>query len=232
MTDLFTYEEIDRAIFEHIRLGVVEAGYLPDINLSATESLWIAARDALRASLPDKELIEVFGVSTSDDREEYTTSKILINRTDEMPGIVAGGGVEYEAVSNGFIQQKVPTSSTDITYEVIFNASSVKYERIISNILNKKFGKRAFLASMGTNGQLNPDKPFYFQQIQKFDSSAMLFLQKTLIFKVTGIFLSAESETITDSIVPINSITFTIQSTHTEGSPSDDLGVTIIIADT
>ena len=135
--------------------------------------------------------------------------------------------MEYEEVSGGFLQQKLPVSSTDITYEIIFNASSAKYERVISSVINKKFGKRGHLSSMGANGALNPNKPFYFEQVQKFDSSSMLFIQKTIIFKVTDVFLSAEGEMIESTVKPINTIKFTVQTTR-----NSTHGVEITVTDT
>ncbi len=210
MTTLLTYEEIDRAIYEQLRLAVVAAGFLPDITLYNTQNAWIAARNALRTSLPDGQLIDVFGVGAADDRDEYTLSKFIINRTDETNGNIAAGGYEWERNGNVFKEQYTPQYSTDITYEVLFNAPNTRYERIMSNIMNATFSKIKQLSACNEDGTFDQTKKFYIKLFQKFDNSVAQYTQKTYIFRVEAVFLLTETTSIIENISSITSIDFKI----------------------
>jgi hypothetical protein len=230
MTSLYTLEEIDRTLFEHIRRAVVEAGYLPDITQYTTEAAWIAARNTLRNNLPQKELIDVLGVSSSDDREEYTTSKIIINRTDETPGTIGGGIKQYENIAitgGGFItkEQVLPQFSTAITYEVKYNASNVTYERVISNIIYKVFDKICYLSSVKSDGTLDVFKKIEIKMLQKFDTSNMAFMEKNIIFRIDNVFLSVETNVTPRTVSHINTIDFYIHD-HTVTDPEQGVQVT------
>lgn len=208
--NLFTYDELDRTLFEYIRKRIVEIGYLPDVTLYANATLYDAAKVSLRNAKPQKQLIDIFGVGSADDRDELTSNKITINRTTENSGNLGGGGFEYIDLGNnsGFTKQYIPESSTDITYEIRLNAINTYHERIMSDALNKVFGKTRFLKVVNPDGTINPNKAFEIVFLNKIDTSAMSFLMKTITLRTAGVFLSADSNIIDAPIVPLNTIEF------------------------
>jgi len=212
----FTLAEIDRAIYEYIRLKIVEAGYLPDMTQYQTQESWDTARTLLSSTKPHG-LIDIFGVGSADDRDELTANKIVINRTNEDNSTLSGGGVEYEVANNtSYKVVDLPLNATNITYEIKLNTTVVSYERIMSNIITKALGMTPALKSINDDGSFS-SKDFYIKRQQKIDSSSLYFLQKIFIFKVLDVFLSSEEELNTNTVSSINSITFTIAAQNTEG---------------
>lgn len=224
----FSLAEIDRTIFEYLRLGLVQAGYLPDMTQYTNQTDWDSARAALSQSLPDG-MIEIFGVGTADDRDEWNGNKIVVNRTNEDNGILGGGGIEYTRNTDGtFTSQFIPQQSTNITYEVQFNAMSAAYERVISEMVTRALGIKRYINSVDNTGVLSNNKFFYLKRIQKIDSSSLHFLQKTVIFNVEDIFLTAETNILDTDIVPMNSITFRLLAvTHSDATIDTPIDVII-----
>ena len=90
-------EEIDRGIFEAIRLLLVSEGLLPDITLYPDTPTglanYLAAKETLKASIFDNEIVEIKGVGASYKRGKKVTSTIFVDRTGEDKGDVGGFAV-------------------------------------------------------------------------------------------------------------------------------------------
>lgn len=205
----YSLEQLDRTIYEHLRLETVRAGYLPDITQYTSGTAWQSARNTLRGTLGGQ-LIDVFGVGSGDEREELTGAKIIVNRTDERNGSIGAGGSIMQAVNDGFVKSTLPQTCSSITYEVIVSADSVKYERIISNIVSRAFGKMRHIKMVQSNGTLSTVDSIFIRLAQKLDQSSLYFIQKLCTFIVEDIFLSTDVTVDDVDIVPINSIEFKI----------------------
>lgn len=221
----YSLEQLDRTIFEHLRLEVVRAGYLPDITQYTTGTAWQAARNTLRGTVGGQ-LIDVFGVGSGDERDELTGAKIIVNRTDERNGDIGAGGTIMTPIVDGFTKSTLPQTCSSITYEIVINADSVKYERLMSNIVSRAFGKMKHISVVNSNGSLSSTDRLFIRLVQKFDQSNLNFLQKLCTFIVDDIFLSTDVTVNDVDIVPINSIEFVIYARSVSGKIPESLVTT------
>lgn len=144
-------ENIDRLFFEHLRLKIVSAGYLPDIAAYGSVEAYNAARVTLFNSLQLQKLtlVDLFGTGTWENKGEKTDSKITIERR----GINSGktgffGGFQYMPVFDeadstkqvGFTKKKMPEGTANIEYEIRYVTSTVKMERILIGLIHSVFG--------------------------------------------------------------------------------------------
>jgi hypothetical protein len=208
---MYSLAQLDRTIYEHLRLEIVKAGYLPDITLFTDGEGWQAARDTLRAALVGNELIDVFGVGAADERGEWTGAKIVINRTTEASGTIGAGLSVYKRIVGGFEKTQLPQTTTNITYEVIVTATGVRTERIMSEIVSRAFGRMKHIGVFNNDGTISNEDKVFIRQTQKFDQSSLYFLQKNITFTLQDLFLLTETtEEMNGNIAQINSINFTI----------------------
>lgn len=219
----YSLEQLDRTIFEHLRLEVVRLGYLPDVTQYTTGTAWQSARDILRGSISGGQLIDVFGVGSSDDRLELTAAKIIVNRTDERNGDIGAGGVIFTDNGSSFTKSTLPQTTSDITYEVIINADTVAYERRMSNIVARAFGKMKHIAVIESDGELSATNRLFIRLVQKFDQSNLNFLQKVCTFIVQDIFLSTDVTTEDVDISELNTVEFRLYAKSLSGTIGDSV---------
>lgn len=150
--------EIDRAVFENIRLELVRINLLPDINLYATATDFEAAKEVLRQLQADKQIAEVVGIGSPYDRSEQTTARITVDRKKESPGTIGGQGATQHEMYNPslgvtrFRKTMFPVSTKDILYEVRLLCNSVAKERVLQGVLNKALGTSKVLLGVDENG--------------------------------------------------------------------------------
>lgn len=90
-------KDIDRTLFEILRLAVVNAGMYPDITKYTNRKDFEAAKDALRAS--GVELVEPVGVGSWPSKDERTSCKIvLIRRRIDKGGLNGSGCTFYKGL--------------------------------------------------------------------------------------------------------------------------------------
>lgn len=143
----FTYEELDRSMYEYIRIGLVRAGLLPDISLYTTAASYKAAKDSLRASLAgsNKRLVELFGVANMDARDGKTDAKITIDRMGTPIGSMGAFGAYYYSSDNAlnptlYNIYGYPDRAIDIVYDVRIISRTTEMERIAHHVVYRNLG--------------------------------------------------------------------------------------------
>ena len=154
-----TLETLDRTIFEFIRLAVVESGYLPDWrSYSGTNSEKQLAYNNDKQTIRDsgKEIIEVFGVGTGEDRYRDDYNRIVIDRASIDMG-VGMGGFTYTSDGNSFIKTENPSNLSDVYYEIRTYSGSTKYDRILLELLMSKIGFNLYTNGVDNGYNFNGD---------------------------------------------------------------------------
>lgn len=90
-------KDIDRTLFEILRLAVVNAGMYPDITKYKSRKDFEAAKESMRSS--GIELVEPVGVGAWPSKDERTSSKlVLIRRRINKGGLTGSGCVFYKGL--------------------------------------------------------------------------------------------------------------------------------------
>lgn len=181
-------DEIDRGIFEVLRLKIVAGGYFPNEPdfLPANESGFQSAKDAIISG--GKELIELFGTGDADSSEDIKGNMIWIERNTVEPastGIKQHDFIELKSTGpNVYTRKRSQDTNYDITYDVRYVTKSTKYGRIIEQLLIETFGTRKYLNAIDSNG--DNTSCFWIKRVNQFDVSGPDFMER-------GISLMAEN---------------------------------------
>ena len=191
-----TLEELDRSIYEAIRLKIVSVGRLPDIKLYENNPEgYTQAKNTLRDSLNDKTLIEVFGVGNSSSRDELINSRITINRGVIEEGNIGSFGVqEYILKDNQkFDKVVLPSNTEDVNYDIRIFCSTISQERLIKSIIYKALGQKKYLKSYLT------EEVFLLTKVGDSNVSATNLTEIIIKYVASDLFLN-ESELIETDI--------------------------------
>lgn len=141
--------EVDRTLYEHLRLALVAAGYLPDITSFSDSTLYEQALEALRAS---GDLVELMGVGHREDRDEIVPGRVVIDYAGSSEGsFSAFPEYCYERIGNGatstFDKFAFPDEIKDVGYDIRTISTTRAQDRKIHEVVNKVLGFKRYLAS-------------------------------------------------------------------------------------
>lgn len=143
-----TLAQLDRTIFEYLRLELVLAGYLPAYPVTGVldGQEWEAALLAHTGTL-----VEIFGVGVPTNRGSKEGNRIVINRkTMEIGGL--GGNTTYFEKNepnnplSTFTKRIRGLQSYNVFYEIRSVSADVKTDRIITELIIKVLGAGRYLA--------------------------------------------------------------------------------------
>lgn len=137
-----TLEDVDRTIYELIRLKVVAAGLLPDITNYATAQDYNDAKEALAATTKYNQIVEVIGVGAMNARDEKRTCRIVIDRKSIVQGEIGSYGVtEFDRNVDGqtFTKSRRDSTTYDLQYDIRCISNSAHYDRILNGIVLQTF---------------------------------------------------------------------------------------------
>ena len=202
---IFKLEEIDRGIFEALRLKLVSGGYLPDIALFQNDSAGYDAAKKLIAQ--NGTLIEVVGVGDISARGELHLNKIFIDRTDGRPGNI-GGFATKTYLPNTLDPEKTdiylnPTSSDNITYEITYITNLTRVDRIIYQAIRNVFKRNGYVYGIKQDGTRTA-KGFEFYYRTEMDKSGNKFMEKTFMYEAVDVFI--EEMEFLETVVKITEI--------------------------
>lgn len=210
----FTYEEIDRTLFELIRIGIVSKGYLPDLTAySADPESYVLAKETLKASLPDHELIEVYGTGPPESRDEKTVSKIIIDRKEAPEGTLGGFPVmEYEPILNsnnvltGYDKFQMPENSRTIKYEIRYMTNSVKYSRIITTIIDNALGTKRYIYPVKDDGTFDKTKFMFIKLTNDVAVGGEKIIESVLTYEIIDVFIQERRKINVNPIAPLQTV--------------------------
>lgn len=226
MIEQITLEELDRAIYNRIRLAVVGMGWLPDKFAYANNGAgYTAAKAAFGSSL-----IEVFGVGSTLGRDDLKASRITVNRRSILEGQLGGypavGFVEYTAPSTKkrFTKSYLPELQNDVVYDIrlISSVDSTVNQRRLIKLVMDALGLRRYISTYDNTGA-ETGTMFLVYHNQSLDvTSTPDFKEHLMSYVAADIWLSDGA--IIGDRAAIEEITFT----HTE-KEDDTTGVDNVI---
>lgn len=204
----FEIEQIDRAIFEAIRLELVLRGHLPN-KTALTQPQYATAKQAIASSnIP---LIEVFGVGGYEAKGELKYNHIILDRIAEFEGELRGSKVvDYiETAPNELQKNKLPISAYNINYSITIVTQTVQNERLISQIIRK------VIPTEGPFFGLNADRSYTQKKItiaRGLTVNLTLeppYIEKQFGVTVRNVFL--DEKVFIENVVPITEIDITTE---------------------
>lgn len=212
MVNLHTLQEIDRIFYEYLRLKVVELGYLPDKLLYANKQAYDTARKGIKLS--GKELIDVFGHSTEENRGETTLNRFVVCRLTSEAGSMGGSPATYfERYTDAlgkikFRHKYYPEQSRNLNYEVRLICGSGVYDSLMSGIIDEALGYRRYLKT------ILPDRgvslaDIFVERNGEVDISGCGYIERIYRYEANDVFVQA-GELIRENIPVLNTIDYGI----------------------
>lgn len=230
----FTREEIEHTLINLIRQRAVALGYLPDVTLFAgNKAGYLAARQAIIDS--GKELIDVFGIGSADERGEKTYHRITLNLRQYNNGSIThyGDSIYQDDGSGGYNRVQGFASSRNILYDIrssVSGPNSTQYDRICLELVMSALGTLSvgkYLPTLVnvTTGEYDSDRRFLCAYNGSQEIKGTDFFERLMTYEIIDIFLRGvtdwNSEIPTSNIVPLGEI-------EGSGGPDGDPPQTII----
>jgi hypothetical protein len=140
-------QDIERSIFEIIRLKLVEEGYLANIKSYTQNQNGANAYKAANNAIASTKgfYIEIFGAGSQQAKGEKTVPRIIIQPQRALPGDIGQPITSIEKGGNSYTQFKHPftTSNYQIDIKAVWN-TVVQY-RIINAILAETVSTRNYI---------------------------------------------------------------------------------------
>jgi len=193
-----TITDIDRTIFELLRLELVAGGNLPDITTLSAKEDYQAAKDAIESD-ETKELIDCMGVGPMDGKIGIRMNRINISREGKTVGATGGfPSIEFDLVSGvegegSAVYNKLflPDSSRDIDYEIRIYCNKISSERIISSIIDRILGARRHLFIFDeTVFSTDPNDAFLIELTNEVDIDSTELIEKVYKYRVVDVFIT------------------------------------------
>lgn len=156
-------EYIDNAIFEVLRLALVENNYLPDVTIYTDIDSFETAKEALRQAQTDKQLIDICGVGTAYSHGKKVTCKIIIDRKREYDGYIGSTATNYYEKyidtenRNKFKKMLMPANSKNIEYEIRIVSNNIKKERVMKELIDNAIGSYSNITCVDETGTQTND---------------------------------------------------------------------------
>lgn len=228
--DIFSYDEVNRAIYNALRLELIQRGYLPDIKpFSATDDKagWETARAAVKA---DKgAIIDVFGHGAEVDRDEKQVPRIVVTRKGDDRGTIGGyPATYYEEYMVGeqkkYRKKFYPDESKTLNYEVavVTDNDNPVTDSYLSGLIAKVLGAKRFIPVYNSALELIPNKGLFLMYAGEMDYSKGNYIERAYRYRIMDVFV-AEGAAINEGIVPLTTVTFGLQVVNSTALDSAEL---------
>lgn len=195
--------DVDRGIFEVLRLECVKRGYLPDFVLYGNSNSYNTAKQAIKTS--GKQIIEVFNVGSAKSKGEEYANSIIIDRGHPVPASTGVGmSYEYDLDPNTGKYKKSATADSkfDIMYMISYTSNTEKYAVIIEEIIRACFGIRKELKSLDVNAV--ESGVFWVRYAGEANMSTPDFIERMVQYRAVNIDLIGD--TYIEDIEPVQNI--------------------------
>lgn len=193
-------EEIERTLFEFIRLRLVAMGYLADVSAyqppsGANQTAYEAALQAIRAG--GKEVIEPYGIGGNEKRGEKRVNKIWINLRQLNTGSVSLWGESLDPNSGNplvFDRTFFASSTSNCIYDIRSSCDKSEYDRICTQaILQGLTASRVGQAFpiVRNDGTQDGTRWILVRLINSTDIRQPQFFERLYTFEVQDVWLDA-----------------------------------------
>ena len=144
----------------------------------------------MKESLPDKTIIEVFGIGNSQSRQEKTDCKITVDRLGiKEAGIGIYGGIKYIKYGDTYDKVQQPTKAYNIDYEVRIISTTARFDRILNGIVLNSLGN--MYISHIENGTESADK-FLLDFNGAVDITKDVFIERVFRYTAKDVYITEE----------------------------------------
>lgn len=196
-------DEVDRGIFEVLRLECVKRGYLPDFVIAGNSSTYNSMKASIISS--GKQIIEVFNVGSAKSKGEEYANSIIIDRGHPAPA-KTGVGMSFEydldAITNKYKKSATADSKFDIMYMISYTSNTEKYAIIIEDIIRTCFGIRKEVKSLDENA--NVTGVFWVRYAGEANMSTADFIERMVQY--TAVNIDLIGDTYIEDIAPVENI--------------------------
>lgn len=187
----FDVEQIDRGIYNAIRLELVRIGRLPDAE-GMTKTQYFTERSNMNLIT---KVIECYPVANYDERDLWAQNCIVVDRVEENPGEFGGSFITFEENTLGpaygptLDKKASPSSTTDVNYIVRFITQIQEMETIMSRAIRNAIQRHKPI--FGLNLDMSKTTyPFRTQEIGTIDVSSERFIEKGFRYVVKNVYLT------------------------------------------
>jgi hypothetical protein len=203
------YIDIDRTIYENLRIKTVNAGYLPNIDsferTQQGKQQWL---NALQNVENEKGfIIDIFGVGASIDRGELTTCRMVVMRLEGKNGMLQNS--EYENTEGGYRKVKVKYSR-HLSYEIRTICRTAEQEQLLNDIVESAFSGVSKYLHVNSGRGLPSTLGFKIFRMNDYNVTVYDHIERRFTYSVKDVFIDSNSENDAIAIVPITSIDFTV----------------------
>lgn len=223
----FSLSQIDRSLYNHLRMGLVYAGMLPDISDfigTGDNDSYQMARTAIKQheEVTGIPLIDIFGVGTGESREAKTDNKLILNRSTVVSGSIGSNYTSrMEKDGNKWVKKRNNDSTIDITYEIRTLADKTAYDRQLTEMVFGILGTSRFLYAFQDYDLPENKRMFYVEYGGDVNVSAVAdTIERMYRITVRDVFLapfeklqgtgSAGDTVIRKDIVPLTSVHYKV----------------------
>lgn len=206
-------ENLERSLFETIRLELIDKGYLPDITDTVRYSQdssgwanWKTDLEAIKDSMGF--FIELYGTGTGESKGEKSTPRIVIESDNFLPGALGGDstkGFIWNEANNNYDVYITPPQSVDFYINFRLAANSIKQLRILNSILAISIPRRAYI-----NFISDPTKSFFIRYLNYYqeDQESSGILEHIYAYEIPDCW-DREDKSL-DNVPGINDITLNV----------------------
>lgn len=186
----FTLEQIDRGIFEALRLRLVQLGYMPDIVIANTKELYNNALQGIRTT--GKQPVALYGVGSWNAKLEKEFSTIAIERITRGESALGIQSSEYyeEDGTGKFNKKKTPVAEI-LTYTITIICEDAKNERVLQEIMTKTFGVKSFVKGRNTD-RTETQNSFALYRRQVVNQSGEDFIEHIFNYQTNEVYLGQD----------------------------------------
>ncbi|MCU0439360.1 MAG: hypothetical protein MUC49_15815 [Raineya sp.] len=182
----FTPAQIERGIFEAIRLKAVAMGLWPDETTMTTAEELKTALDAINTP------IEIIGIGDYRARGEKPLNCLLVDfDSGNSAEVGAIGGVRYELQTSGNTYKKIglPTQSENLNFQIRVIAENTAGRRLAELILRASLRRKTYLKGVKDNGSYT-DNGFWVFGGNFIDISKNEYgIERMFTYTVSNVFL-------------------------------------------
>jgi hypothetical protein len=187
----FTPEQIERGIFEAIRLKAVALGLWPDeTTMTTAEELTTAL-----STIPTP--IEIIGIGDYRARGEKPLNCLLVDfdsgNSSEVGGI---GRVQYELQQSGNTYKKVglPTQSENLNFQIRVIAENTAGRRLAELILRNSLKRKTYLKGVKEDGSFTENGFWIFGGSFIDISKNEYGIERMFTYTVSNVFLETTED--------------------------------------
>jgi hypothetical protein len=187
----FSPEQVERGIFEALRLKAIALGLWVD------ETLYTTSEQLQTAIANVQTPIEIIGIGDYVSRGEKPRNCLVMDFDTGASGEVGGiGKVVYVPKPNTkYDKIGIPTQSENLTFNVVLIAQDTKYRRLAERIIRASLPQKTYLHGLNEDGSYTQNGFWVFGNgFNDISKGGMYGIERRFSFMVSNVFLEEPAD--------------------------------------